>query len=66
MNLGGTSYNYLLIASNIIKSYWLLGFIDGEGRFGFKNLFPYFQLEQHAKNLFVLEIIIKFIKNIPI
>ena len=27
-----------------IDSYWLLGLVEGEGTFGFKNLSPYFQI----------------------
>ena len=28
----------------IITSNWLLGFVEGEGTFGFKSLVPYFQI----------------------
>jgi hypothetical protein len=35
----------------------LLGFVEGEGTFGYKHLVPYFQIAQNEKNLFVLEAI---------
>jgi hypothetical protein len=35
----------------------LLGFVEGEGTFGYKHLIPYFQIAQHKKNLFVLKAI---------
>ena len=65
MNLGRTVYNYSLIPSLIINPFWLLGFIEAEETFGFKFLKPYFQLGQHARNLIVLESIIKYIKSLP-
>jgi len=37
-----------------INIWWLLGFVEGEGTFGYKHLVPYFQIAQHKKNLFVL------------
>ena len=42
-----------------------MGFIEGEGTFGFKNLVPYFQIGQHARNLIVLDNITTFIKSLP-
>ena len=42
MNLGRTLYNYDLIPKIVVDPYWLLGFIEAEGTFGFKNLSPYF------------------------
>lgn len=35
----------------------MLGFVEGEGTFGYKHLVPYFQIAQHEKNLFVLKAI---------
>lgn len=32
-----------------INRYWLLGFVEAEGTFGYKNLSPYFQIGQHKK-----------------
>lgn len=64
MNSGRNIYDYSLIPSLQIKPYWLLGFIEGEGTFGFKNLVPYFQIGQHARNLRVLENIITYIKSL--
>lgn len=43
----------------------MLGFVEGEGTFGFKNLYPYFQIAQHSKNLFILKSIEQFLANIP-
>lgn len=37
----------------------IIGFVEGEGTFGYKHLAPYFQIAQHKKNLFVLEAIEK-------
>ena len=65
MNSGRNNYDYSLIPSLTIKPYWLLGFIEGEGTFGFKNLVPYFQIGQHARNLIVLDNITTFIKSLP-
>ena len=64
MNSSRTTYNYALIPSIIINPFWLLGFIEAEGTFGFKNLVPYFQLGQHARNLIVLENIIKYLESL--
>lgn len=44
-----------------ITKWWLLGFIEGEGTFGYKYLVPYFQIAQHKKNLYVLEAIEEFL-----
>lgn len=46
-----------LINKVSINMGWLLGFVEGEGTFGYKHLVPYFQIAQHKKNLFVLEAI---------
>lgn len=66
MNLGRINYDYfyLIIPSNNIKLYWLLGYIEGQGIFGFKNLVSYYKLGHFVKNLFVFNNnIINFIKN---
>lgn len=47
-----------------INIWWLLGFVEGEGTFGYKHLVPYFQITQHKKNLFVLKAIETFLSNI--
>lgn len=47
-----------------INTWWLLGFVEGEGTFGYKHLVPYFQIAQHKKNLFVLVAIETFLSNI--
>ncbi len=46
-----------LIDKVSINKWWLLGFVEGEGTFGYKHLVPYFQIAQNQKNLFVLEAI---------
>nr|YP_010721227.1 LAGLIDADG homing endonuclease [Cyathus striatus]WDS46378.1 LAGLIDADG homing endonuclease [Cyathus striatus] len=65
MNSTRISYNYSLIPNNPVNRYWLLGFIEGEGTFGFKNLSPYFQLGQHTKNIKVLKNIALYLQTIP-
>lgn len=47
-----------------INMWWLLGFVEGEGTFGYKHLVPYFQIAQHKKNLFVLNAIETYLSNI--
>ena len=49
-----------------INMWWLLGFVEGEGTFGYKHLVPYFQIAQHKKNLFVLKAIESFLSKLPI
>lgn len=44
-----------------INKWWLLGFVEGEGTFGYKHLVPYFQIGQNKKNLFVLEAIERYL-----
>lgn len=65
MNTGRTEINYSLIPNIAVNPFWLLGFIEAEGTFGFKNLSPFFQVGQHVKNLFVLEAIASYLKSIP-
>lgn len=43
------------IPETSINISWLIGFIEGEGTFGFKNLSPYFQIGQHVRNRHVIE-----------
>jgi hypothetical protein len=49
-----------------INMWWLLGFVEGEGTFGYKHLIPYFQIAQHKKNLFVLKAIESFLLKLPL
>ena len=66
MNLGRIEFNYSLIpVLREVDPFWLLGFIEAEGTFGFKNLSPFFQIGQHVKSLFVLEAIAIYLKSIP-
>ena len=65
MNSGRTEYNYSLIPKITVNPFWLLGFIEGEGTFGFKNLSPFFQLGQHIRSLYVLEAIANYLESIP-
>ena len=63
MNLGRTDYNYSLIPKIEVNPFWLLGFIEGEGTFGFKNLSPFFQVGQSVRSLYVLEAIAKYLQS---
>lgn len=65
MNSGRTEFNYKLIPSIVVDPFWLLGFIEGEGTFGFKNLSPYFQIGQNIKSLSVLEAISRYLQKLP-
>jgi hypothetical protein len=57
---------YKLTNQVSINIWWLLGFVEGEGTFGYKHLVPYFQLAQHKKNLFVLKAIESFLLKLPL
>lgn len=51
MNLGRkkiseNEYNSFIKDVNV-SPFWLLGFVEGEGTFGIKNLVPYFQIALH-------------------
>ena len=48
-----------------INAWWLLGFVEGEGTFGYKHLVPYFQVAQHKKNLFILNAIESYLLKLP-
>ena len=65
MNSGRTEYNYDLIPTIIVNPFWLLGFIEAEGTFGFKNLSPYFQIGQHIRNSMVLKAITIYLESLP-
>jgi hypothetical protein len=65
MNSRRTVFNYSLIPTLKVNPYWLLGFIEGEGSFGFKNLSPYFQIGQHTKSLMVLQGIALYLESLP-
>ncbi len=66
MNSGRIEFNYSLIpVLREVDPFWLLGFIEAEGTFGFKNLSPFFQIGQHNRSLFVLEAIASYLKSIP-
>lgn len=68
MNSGRLTINKkqiaLLINNISINKWWLLGFVEGEGTFGYKHLSPYFQIAQHEKNLFVLKAIETYLLNL--
>jgi hypothetical protein len=66
MNSSRTVFNYSLIPTLKVNPYWLLGFIEGEGTFGFKNLSPYFQIGQHTKSLKVLQGIALYLQSLPL
>lgn len=65
MNKGRIDYNYNLIPNIVVNPFLLLGFIEAEGTFGFKNLSPYFKIGQHIKSSFVLEGIASYLKSLP-
>lgn len=48
----------------IIKPYSLLGYVEGEGTYGYKYTVPYFQLAQHVKNRNVLDSINMFFSEL--
>lgn len=55
--------NKLLVDKVSISKWWLLGFMEGEGTFGYKHLVPYFQIAQNKQNLFVLKAIEAYLKE---
>nr|QNH82624.1 LAGLIDADG endonuclease [Dioszegia changbaiensis] len=65
MNSTRSNFDYSLMPTIVINAYWLLGFIEGEGTFGFKNLSPYFQLGQHTRSLAVLTAISAYLSALP-
>lgn len=65
MNSTRKSYNDRVIPSMIITPYWLLGFVEGEGTFGIKNMVPYFQVRQHNRNVLLMSRINQYLNNLP-
>jgi hypothetical protein len=64
MNFKRTDYSdYNQIEFNITP-YWLLGFVEGEGTFGIKNLTPYFQVVQKDKSKNLMEAIKIYLSNL--
>ena len=49
MNSGRHVINYELIPNTPLTLFWFIGFIEGEGSFGFQNLVPYFQVGQNVR-----------------
>lgn len=49
-----------------INPYWLLGFIEGEGCFGFESLKPVFSLGQHTISQGALDLIKDFFEGLPV
>lgn len=41
----------------------MLGFIEGEGTFGLKNLVPYFKIGQHKRDIGIMKSISTYFKN---
>lgn len=52
------------IPIKIININYIIGFVEGEGTFGFKNLIPYFQIGQHTRNKHVLEEISNYLESL--
>lgn len=48
-----------------MDKFWLLGFVEGEGTFGLKNLVPYFQVAQHSRSILTINLIAKFLSKLP-
>jgi hypothetical protein len=47
------------------RPFWLLGFVEGEGTFGYKYRVPYFQIGQHKRSINALNSIENFLlKNV--
>jgi hypothetical protein len=64
MNSGRDVIHYELIPNTPVTLFWFIGFIEGEGSFGFKNLVPYFQIGQNVRNTHVLTAISKFLSSL--
>jgi hypothetical protein len=47
-----------------INKYWLLGFVEGEGTFGIKNMTPYFQIGQHNRSVSILNSISLYLERL--
>lgn len=54
------AYIQTIQVSDLTAEY-ILGFTEGEGTFGFKNISCYFQLAQHKKSIAVLILIAKYL-----
>jgi len=65
MNSGRVNPNLNMIPKTNINQYWLLGFIEGEGTFGLKNLSPYFQIGQHVRSIHVMDNIQSYLLTLP-
>lgn len=65
MNQGRSQYDYSLLPTAPINPFWFLGFVEGEGTFGIKNMAPYFQVGQHIRNTVVLDAIVVFLTTLP-
>lgn len=66
MNSGRTVINSSLMPTITINPFWLLGFIEAEGSFGFKQFSPYFQLavSNNSRNLILLGAIAIYLKSL--
>lgn len=65
MNSGRQLIDYSTIPTFVFNAFWFLGFVEGEGTFGLKNLVPYFQIGQHNRNIMVLEGIAAALSALP-
>ena len=64
MNSTRTTYNKIIMHPLIINPFWLLGFIEAEGSFGFKNLSPYFQVGQNIRSIELINAIREYIQTL--
>lgn len=62
-NMNSKRINSLIVEDVEINKYWLIGFVEGEGTFGIKNMKPYFQIGQHIKNYNILYKIEEYLEN---
>ena len=65
MNTSRINFNRPESSKILISKHWLLGFIEGECTFGFKNLTPFLQVGQNVISLYVVEAIANYLKSIP-
>jgi len=65
MNRGRVKFNMESQPIKPINKFWFLGFIEGEGTFGMKNLVPYFQIGQHDKSSHVMTKIGTYLSTMP-
>ena len=66
MNLESKDKHFSLVKLELVSPYWVLGFVEGEGTFGYRSLVPYFQVCQHSRDIYVLDLVKKFLESLPL